>query len=289
MKMTKLALIVALVMGASPAYAGFVDNRASDATIEVNYKSISLEDLIADIVPREFQAEYSKPEQRKTMVRISGKGTWSKLLSEAASTSPLAIHIDQRAQRIKFSERSAVVERSPEAVAAIAAAARLAAAPVPAVVPASFRPVSAVTPVAAPVAAPAPTSAPVVVASAAMAVPRPVAVAAPPAAARPVPTMAPVAFTTTTSDYQVSAVLQRWAAQANMQYVWEPRNVEFQISAENDWGTDLRQAVRELLMSVQAGQSAQSGRERVRACIHANKPKNVLRIIRFNDRCTGDM
>lgn len=276
MKITKLALVVALVMGAGPSYAGFVDNRASDAVVEVHYKSVSLEDLIADIAPREYLAEYSKPEQRKTMVTINGKGTWSQLMRQAAATSNLAVYVDNSAQRIKFSERAALADRAPEMARAVAAG------PGPAVVAplsssATVRPVGAGT------------AAPTYLAPIAALPGKPVATAAPVAVLKPVPTIAPAAFTTTGSDYQVSAVLQRWAAQANMQYVWEPRNVEFQISAENDWGTDLRQAVRDLLMSVQAGQSAQSGRESVRACIHPNKPKNVLRIIRFNERCAGAM
>jgi len=265
MKITKLALVATLLMGAGSAYAGFVDSRANDALVEVNYKSIAVEDLAADIAPHEYTVTYARPEQRKQLLQISGKGTWSQLLSQAASTSPLMVYVDHNVKSIKFSERSAV---ATPAVVAAAGAAGARVPPAPAVIPAVTSP---------PVS---PASAPTSV------------VTKPALVAKPLATPAlssPIAFTTTSSDYQVSAVLQRWAAQANMQYVWEPRNVEFLISAENDWGTDLRQAVRDLLMSVQAGQSAQAGRESVRACIHPNKPKNVLRIIRFNERCAGAM
>jgi len=252
---------MALLLGAGSSYAGFVDNRAADGVVEVNYKSIAVEDLVADIVPAEYQAEYAKPSQRKTLVTITGKGAWSTLLADAATKSNLSVYIDHTAHQVKFADRSASAERAPAAQAVLVAAPVVAAA---ALVHAPIRNASLASP--APVAAPA-------------------------AAARPTPvaTPAPVAFTTTSSDYQVSAVLQRWATQANMQYVWEPRNVEFQVSAENDWGTDLRQAVRGLLTSVQMNQSTQAGRERVRACIHPNRPKNVLRIIRFEERCQGEM
>lgn len=274
MKIAKLVLLMTLAIGAGPSYAGFVDSRATDAVIEVHYKSVSLEDLISEIAPREYVVEYSKPEQRKTMVAINDKGTWSHLLRQAAATSNLAVYVDNSAQSIKFAERVAMVSRAPETTPAQAVGSA----------PATGSAVSPTLRLAG-----AAGAAPPYVASVAPAAGKPATVAAPPVSARPVQTISPAAFTTTSSDYQVSAVLQRWAAQANMQYVWEPRNVEFLISAENDWGTDLRQAVRDLLMSVQAGQSAQAGRESVRACIHPNKPKNVLRIIRFNERCAGAM
>lgn len=239
MKITKLALVATLLMGAGSSYAGFVDTRATDAVVEVSYKSIAIEDLAADIAPRDYLVTYTRPDQRKQLVKISGKGTWSQLLSQAASTSSLMVYVDHNAKTIKFSERVAAASVDTRTV--------------PAHLSSSATALSS---------------------------------SAAPQTAAPI---APSAFTTKSSDYKVSIVLQRWAAQSNMQYVWEPRNVEFQINAENDWGTDLRQAVRDLLTSVQANQSAQAGRERVRACIHPNKPKNVLRIIRFDERCQGAM
>ena len=68
-----------------------------------------------------------------------------------------------------------------------------------------------------------------------------------------------------------------------MQLVWEPRDVDYEIKAEHEWGTDFRTSLFDLLTSVQGK------RERVRACIHPNKPKNVVRIIHFNERCKGTM
>jgi hypothetical protein len=266
MKMNKLVLAMALLMGAGSSYAGFVDNRAADGMVDVNYRSVSVEDLVADIVPPGYQTEYAKPFQRRTLVTIAGKGTWYALLTEAVAKSNLSVYIDQEKRTVKVTDRLAPAERMHEAVATSATASVATSAAVQAPIEPSAGVRQAL--------APAP------------------AVAVTPAVLKmqgPVDTQGPLAFTTTSADYQVSAVLQRWASQANMQYVWEPRNVEFQISAENDWGTDLRQAVRGLLMSVQMSQRGQAGRERVRACIHPNKPKNVLRIIRFEERCQGDM
>lgn len=265
MKMNKLVLAMALLMGAGSTYAGFVDNRAAEGEVDVNYKSVSVEDLVADIVPQGYQTEYAKPFQRKALVNINGKGTWHTLLTDAVSRSNVSVYIDQDKRTVKFTDRLAPAERTPE----------MAVAPTAPLV------------VAGGAQAPVATGMEVRLAAA----PTP-AVAVQPATSKihgPVDTPAPIAFTTTSSDYQVSAVLQRWASQGNMQYVWEPRNVEFQISAENDWGTDLRQAVRGLLTSVQMSQRGQAGRERVRACIHPNKPKSVLRIIRFDERCQGEM
>jgi hypothetical protein len=271
MKMNKLVLAMALLMEAGSSFAGFVDNRTADAVVDVNYKSVSVEDLVADIVPAGYQTEYANPFQRKTLVTITGKGMWSTLLTDAVAKSNLSVYIDQSTRRIKFADRSAPVERSPVPVAKISPAPAVATA-VDAQVPRQPFTVIGVSQVPAG----APTPATIVKPAATL-------------ARVPVSTPAPTAFTTTSSDYQVSAVLQRWAVQANMQYIWEPRNVEFQVSAENDWGTDLERAVRDLLTSVQANQGARAGRDRVRACIHPNKPKQVLRIIRFEERCEGDM
>jgi hypothetical protein len=252
MKMNKLILAIALAVSAGSTYAGFVDNRAADGVVEVNYKSIAVEDLVADIVPAEYQTDYAKPLQRKTLVSITGKGTWYMLLTDALARSSLPVYINQAGHRVTVGERTTPAERSPQTTAALVAAPTAAAA---VAVKASALPATAaVKPVLLPVATPA-----------------------------------PAAYTTTSADYQVSAVLQRWAAQANMQYIWEPRNVEFQISAENDWGTDLERAVRDLLTSVQSNQAARAGRDRVRACIHPNRPRQVLRIIRFEERCEGAM
>lgn len=225
---------MALTMGAGSSYAAFVDNRKSDAVIEVNYKSISVEDLIADIVPGDVKVNYVAPELRNKRLTISGSGTWTQLLGQAAAGAPLRIAIDPASKLVTVSERAIAPVREPGAQLNAGGGAGL----------------------------------------------RGTAVSAP---------AAPTSFTTTSSDYQVSAVLQRWATQANMQYVWEPRGVEFQISAENDWGTDMRVAVAGLLTSVQTSQAEQAGGARVRACIHPNKPKNVLRIIKFADRCKGNI
>lgn len=97
----------------------------------------------------------------------------------------------------------------------------------------------------------------------------------------PPPPPPPESYRTATNDHQISTVVQRWAKQANMQLVWEPRDVDYQVTAENEWGTDFQVALRGLLESVQGA------RTRIRACIHANKPRNVVRIINFNDRCKG--
>ncbi|MBY0239123.1 MAG: toxin co-regulated pilus biosynthesis Q family protein [Burkholderiaceae bacterium] len=257
MKMNKLVVAMALILGAGSSYAGFVDNRAADGVVDVNYKSVAVEDLVADIVPPGYQAEYTKPVHRKALVNITGKGIWHTLLTDAVARSNLLVNIDQEKRTIKFSDLLAPAERAPELAAA------------------------------------ASTTAPTSTTTAAIEATIQTSTAARKSSVLkvqgPVETPAPASYTTTSADYQVSAVLQRWAGQANMQYVWEPRNVEFQISAENDWGTDLRRAVRGLLTSVQMNQRSQAGRERVRACIHPNKPKNVLRIIRFEERCQGDM
>lgn len=99
--------------------------------------------------------------------------------------------------------------------------------------------------------------------------------------ARLVEPVAKPLFTTSARDTLVSAVVQRWADQADMQLVWEPRDVDYPVQAENVWGTDFASSLRGLLGSIQAVPS------RVRACIYANRPKRVVRIIKFNESCRG--
>jgi hypothetical protein len=99
-------MAVALWFVAGASHAGFVDNRKADAVIEVNYKSIAVEDLLADIVPPNFQAIYSRAALRKSELTVSGKGTWQQLLSNATSSTAVIVTVDLAGQRIHISDRA---------------------------------------------------------------------------------------------------------------------------------------------------------------------------------------
>lgn len=92
----------------------------------------------------------------------------------------------------------------------------------------------------------------------------------------------PVAtFETKNSDGLISTTIANWAQKANMQLVWEPEDVDYPVQAENVWGSDIRSAINGLFGSL-AG-----ARTPLRACIHPNQPREVLRIIRAGDACTN--
>lgn len=118
MKMKKNAVVVALWFAAGASHAGFVDNRKTEAVIDVNYKSITVEDLVDDIVPDEFQINYARPDLRKKLLRVSGKGTWQQLLTQAAAPANVLVQVDQPGHRVQINER--VAAAAPVAASAAA-------------------------------------------------------------------------------------------------------------------------------------------------------------------------
>lgn len=88
-------------------------------------------------------------------------------------------------------------------------------------------------------------------------------------------------FETKSRDGLISTTIANWAQKANMQLVWEPEDVDYPVQAENAWGSDIRTAIHGLFSSL-AG-----ARTPLRACIHPNQPREVLRIIRAGDACTS--
>lgn len=105
MKMNKIAVAVALWFAASASHASFVDNRQTDAVIEVNFKAIAVEDLVAEIVPPGFHANYSRAELRKKPLKVSGQGTWQQLLDMATVSTDVIVTIDLPGQRVHISDR----------------------------------------------------------------------------------------------------------------------------------------------------------------------------------------
>lgn len=90
-----------------------------------------------------------------------------------------------------------------------------------------------------------------------------------------------ISFETKSRDGLISTTIANWAQKANMQLVWEPEDVDYPVQAENVWGSDIRTAIYGLFSSL-AG-----ARTPLRACIHPNRPREVLRIIRAGDSCTS--
>lgn len=193
MKMKKTAVAVALWFAAGASHAGFVDNRKTDAVIDVNYKSITVEDLVDDIVPDEFQIDYAKPDLRKKLLKISGKGTWQQLLDQAAAPANVVVKVDQARKRVQINERMA----APVANSSAAETPANVAAAAPAVKPLAAAP-------AAPVA-----NAVVTVVS------------------KPVQT-----WSVTVADHSVRVLLERWAKIAGYQILWEiPVDLELNANA----------------------------------------------------------
>lgn len=196
MKMKKNAVVVALWFAAGASHAGFVDNRKTDAVIDVNYKSITVEDLVDDIVPDEFQINYARPDLRKKLLRVSGKGTWQQLLTQAAAPANVVVQIDQPGHRVQINER---------ATAAV--------------------PVTAST---------VPSSTSVASSTAARAIVKPATAAATTSGnavttvvSKPVQT-----WSVTIADRSVRSLLERWAKAAGYQVLWEiPVDLELNANA----------------------------------------------------------
>lgn len=200
MKMKKIAVALALCFAASASYAGFVDNRKTDAVIDVSYKSIAVEDLVADIVPSEFQVSYARPDLRKKLLRVAGKGTWQQLLDQAAVAANIVVNVDQPAHRVQINDRSAAAASSVSSSPAV----------------------TTVTPVAAVGAPSAAVGAkPVVAASA------PVSNAVVTVVSKPVQT-----WSITAADHSVRTLLERWAKAVGYQLLWEiPVDLELNANA----------------------------------------------------------
>jgi hypothetical protein len=193
MKLKKIAVALALGFAAGASYAGFVDNRKTDAVIEVNYKSIAVEDLVADIVPAEIHVSYANPGLRKKQLRVSGKGTWQQLLTGAAVPAGVVAQIDLPGQRVQISERaaatSAAISPAPAALGSAPAA-------------------GTVKPVAAVAGAPAGNAVVTVV-------------------SKPVQT-----WSITAADRSVRTLLERWAKIGGYQLLWEiPVDLELNANA----------------------------------------------------------
>lgn len=98
MKHLKLIVAVALSLLAIGAEAAFVDNRApaTGGEISVAYKSISVEDLLTELVPQGYAVEYTSPEIPRKKVALNGKGTWEALVARTAAAAQ--IHVETLAK-----------------------------------------------------------------------------------------------------------------------------------------------------------------------------------------------
>lgn len=113
MKMKKIAAAFALWFAAGISYAGFVDNRKTESTVQVNYKSVALEDLVDDIVPDEFVINYGRAELRKKLLRINGKGTWQQLLTQATAPADVIVTVDLAGRKLHISDRAPAAPTTP--------------------------------------------------------------------------------------------------------------------------------------------------------------------------------
>lgn len=250
--MIKLALVVALLAAAAPSYSAFVDNRKLDAVIEVNYKSISIEDLVADIVPREVLVDFATPDLRKKLVAIKGKGTWSQLLTQASSSSSVKITVDRDVKRVTVTDTRAVTEVS-------------AAVKTPAVQPSASAP-RAVAVAAAGAPAQAKLSATVVDIQSAQ-VAKPVA-----------PVVVEQAWDIRLTDKTIFGAMKRWSKTAGWQLMWDTEGNDFPVVAEATYKGAFDVAVGGVMASLQRSQFP------LRACLYDNR---AVRIIHKSKRCEG--
>jgi hypothetical protein len=240
MQILKSLFIATFYLSVS-AHAALLDNRSSPNTaqMDVTYKNVQVDDLVAGIVPSSYAVEYASPTARSSKVSVSGKGAWNSLLDQGLSGAGLRSNINQSARTVRIEPIAAVLPVTPVVVTA--------------------------NPVLPPIIVTTPGSVP--------SLPRPTA--ALPASLAP----ASDVYVVKSSDGSVSRVVLRWAAQADMQLVWEPIDVDYPVQAENVWGNDVRAALGGLFGSLTNAQTA------LRACIHPNKPRPVIRVIRAGMSC----
>lgn len=251
MKMNKLALVVALLIAAGPSHAAFVDNRKMDAVIEVNYRSISIDDLVADIVPRDVLVDFASPELRKKLVAIKGKGTWSQLLTQASAGSAVKISVDRDAKRVTVTDRVALTD--------IAAAAKA----------------PAVQPVVAAPRAGAAAGAPSAATLSATAGSGPSAPVAKPVG----PVAVEQAWDIRLTDKTIFGVMKRWSKAAGWQLMWDTEKNDFPVVAEGTYKGTFDAAVFGVMQSLQQSEYP------VRACMHDDN--RAVRIIHKSKRCKG--
>lgn len=213
--MKKIAVAVALWLAVGASHAAFVDNRKIDAVIEVNYKSITVEDLVDDIVPGDIQINYAKPDLRKKMLKISGKGTWQQLLTQATVPGNVLVQVDVPGRRVQISERAVLVATGTPSSAAAPAATS----------PAAVASITAAKPVNTTAAATAGNAVITVV-------------------SKPVQT-----WSVTIADRSVRTLLERWAKTASYQMSWEIP-VDLELNANANMTGSFEDALTALLASL---------------------------------------
>lgn len=95
------------------------------------------------------------------------------------------------------------------------------------------------------------------------------------------PTAGPT-YRTEVTDGTISRTVARWAALSNMQMEWDPVDVDYAVRGDNTFGTDLRKSLTDLFASLKGAPTE------LRTCIHPNKPRNVIRVIRAGESCLGN-
>lgn len=109
MKLKTLLGFATLFLATAYAQAAFVDKRSSEGggEVEVNYKNVAVEDLIADIVPKGYRTEYGKPELRKKKVSVNSKGQWETVLSTIGSKAGLVIKATPAEKTVRVDDATA--------------------------------------------------------------------------------------------------------------------------------------------------------------------------------------
>lgn len=213
-------LLAAAALATSFSHAALIDNRSAPgaSVVEAAYRSVSVEDMVAGLVPSAYAVTYEAGASRLIKTSVAGKGSWDTLLTEGLKTAGLTSKIDTQA-------RSVVISVVPGATPAALAAGKF---------------------------------------------------IAPEAKKQPA---LPSAYVVRAQDGSVWRTVQRWASDANMQLVWEPEEVDYPVKGETQLGTDIRTALTGLFAALQSTPTP------LRACIHNNQPRALIRVIRAGDSC----
>jgi hypothetical protein len=201
------------------AHAGFVDNRTTSVTVEIeaSYHQVAVEDLVAGLVPANYAVFYESDAGRSEKVSVSGKGAWGKLLSDGLGTIGMSVDIDDkiRSVHVKGAPHKPV-ETSPAAISSKSA------------------------------------GSPVTVAKAGSDASTPLAKVDPTTVAT-----LPAETWTLKAGASLEGTLREWSARAGRDFLWEYRNADgklrdFRVKAKAEFVCDFSSAVQQLSDALQA-------------------------------------
>lgn len=106
MLIKKMMVLLGLSVAMGYACAGFVDNRTTPGTTQVDamYKSVPIEDLVIGLVPPSYGVTYTRADMPRKKVTLVSRGPWDVLLNQALKEVNLTSTINVPTRSVTISE-----------------------------------------------------------------------------------------------------------------------------------------------------------------------------------------